>query len=270
MTSVAYPSEAFPGLEERPRAPGLENGTATVFVVPAYNEEENLLRLLTDFERRPELFPAGSRFIVVDDGSEDRTAAIAESYEGPLPLELVRLGRNQGPGAAFRAGFEAALTSREDDANVVTLEADTTSDLDAVPDMLSRARAGAEVVLADWQMVNVPRLRRVLSNGAAAVVRRALGVQAGTVSSFLRVYRSSTLRRAHGVYGDELIREPGFACKAELLAKLDRLGVRIEEVPVALDTSRRVGKSKMPVLKTIAAYWRMLARQRLARGTGPA
>ena len=64
------------------------------------------------------------------------------------------------------------------------------------------------------------------------------------MSSFLRVYRASALRSAHDAYGERLIRESGFACKAELLAKFASLGARIEEVPVDLDTSRRVGKSK--------------------------
>jgi dolichol-phosphate mannosyltransferase len=243
------------------------------FVLPAYNEEANIGRLLADLEARPELYPDGSRVIVVDDGSEDRTAEVVEAYRGPLPVELVRLGRNQGPGAAFRAGFAAALAHQDvvghgdpsELAFVVTLEADTTSDLDALPEMLERARAGAELVLADWQMVNVPPVRRILSHGAGWFARRALGLDAHCVSSFFRVYRTSVLETASKRYGDGLIREAGFACKAELLAKLAALGARIEEVEVPLDTSRREGESKMPILKTAIAYWRMSARIRLAR-----
>jgi len=250
-----------------PPAPEHDAGTATtlpnVFVVPAYNEAENLPRLLAELESRPQYFPHGSRLIVVDDGSADGTAELAERYAGPLPVEVLRLGVNQGPGAAFRAGFAAALASCGPEAFVVTLEADTTGDLAALAEMIERAAAGADVVLADWVMVDVAPLRRALSKGAALIVRRLLGLEARTVSSFFRVYRASALRRASERYGDELIRESGFACKAELLAKLAHLGVRIDEVPVALDTSRRVGRSKMPILRTIVAYWRMVVRQRL-------
>ena len=70
---------------------------------------------------------------------------------------------------------------------------------------------------------------------------------------------------AQARYGNDLIRERGFACKAELLAKLAALGARIEEVPVGLDSSRRVGESKMPILRTVLCYWRMMARQRFHR-----
>src|SRR3954447_13192009 len=76
-----------------------------IFVVPAFNEADNLPRLLADLEKRPALFPAGSRVIVVDDGSADGTADLAEAHEGKLSVEVVRMGTNQGPGAAFRAGF---------------------------------------------------------------------------------------------------------------------------------------------------------------------
>jgi dolichol-phosphate mannosyltransferase len=149
----------------------------------------------------------------------------------------------------------------------VTLEADSTGDLDALPQMLERAAAGADLVLASWVMQNVSLRRRLLSACAGLVVRRVLGVRAQSVSSFFRVYRASLLREAAERYGDTLIREPGFACKAELLSKLAALGARIEEVPVGLDWSKRAGPSKMPVLRTIGAYWRMMARRRWERAT---
>jgi dolichol-phosphate mannosyltransferase len=246
-------------------APLLHEAVPLLFVIPAYNEEANLPRLLRDLEARPALFPPGSKLLVVDDGSQDGTVAIVENYAGPLPAEVIKLGHNQGPGAAFRAGFTAALERCSGEALVVTLEADTTSDLDALPEMLYRARSGAELVLASWVMVNVSRFRRFLSGGASVVTNRILGVDAKTVSSFYRVYRASTLRRATARYGDDLIREPGFACKAELLSKLTSLGVSIEEVDVMLDTSRRVGESKMPIFRTIFHYWRLMARQRFTR-----
>lgn len=272
--AVSHAPELAETLEAPPRLPRLHTETPNLFVVPAFNEAENLPRLFTDLEARPDLLPSGSRIIIVDDGSHDATPDIVEDYEGPLPLELVRLGRNQGPGAAFRAGFAAALERCDGEALVVTLEADTTSDLDALPTMLERAATGAELVLASvhggGEMVNVSALRRFLSAGAGVAVRYALRLDAQTVSSFFRVYRSSVLERALCDYGDRLIQEHGFACKAEILSKLARLGARIEEVPVRLDGSRRKGESKMPLLATLLGYWRLVLRQRMARGSLPA
>lgn len=233
-----------------------------LFVIPAYNEEANIPTLLEDLQQVLGLLGAGSRIFIVDDGSADATAELVRCYGGPLPVELVQLEVNSGPGAAFRTGFSTALEAASEDSLIVTLEADTTSDLAALPEMLTAIRSGADVVLADWAMVNVSAHRRALSAAAGWVVRRSLGLDANTVSSFFRVYRASTLRDASDRYGDELIREAGFACKAELLAKLAAMGAAIEEVEVALDWSRRSGKSKMPVLRTMLAYWRMLFRER--------
>jgi dolichol-phosphate mannosyltransferase len=237
-----------------------------VFVVPAYDEADNIPRLFADLESHPQLFSPASRVIVVDDGSTDGTPDVVGAYDGWLPVELVRLPENQGPGAAFRTGFHAALNGCDEDTLVVTLEADTTSDLSVLPRMLELASEGHDLVLASvhggGQMVNVGLLRRVLSKGAGVVVRAALGLDARTVSSFFRVYRASVLRRAFARHGDDLIREPGFACKAELLAKIAALGASIVEVPVDLDASRRVGKSKMRIGPTLHAYWRLMRQQR--------
>ena len=140
-----------------------------VFVVPAYNEETNLPRLLSDLESRPDLW-SGGRVLIVDDGSHDDTAAVAERHDGPLPIEVIRMGVNQGPGRAFDRGFRRALECASAEALVVTLEADTTSDLDALDGMLARAHEGADVVLASHhasgRLVGVGAHRRFLSRAA--------------------------------------------------------------------------------------------------------
>ncbi len=46
----------------------------------------------------------------------------------------------------------------------------------------------------------------------------------------------------------------GFECMVEILYRAARLGLRISEVPMVLDGSRRVGKSKMKVVRTSVAY----------------
>ena len=235
-----------------------------VFVIPAFNEEENLPRLLHDLEERPMLW-SGGHVILVDDGSSDGTVAVAQAYDGPVPLILVRQIRNQGAGRAFDRGFRFALELCDDDDLVVTLESDTTSDLDAIGAMLEQARAGADVVLASvhagGEMVGAGRRRESLSRAASFAVRVTAGIDARTVSSFFRVYRAGILREAYSRHGDAFIREGGFACKAEILGKLSRMDASVAEVPVDLDASRRIGDSKLKVLPTMAGYTRLMARQ---------
>jgi glycosyltransferase involved in cell wall biosynthesis len=236
-----------------------------VFVIPAFNEEENLPRLLHDLEERPMLW-SGGHVILVDDGSKDGTVAVARAYDGPVPLILVRQIRNKGAGRAFDRGFRFALELCDDDDMIVTLESDTTSDLDALEAMLAAARSGADVVLASvhadgGEMVGAGKFRESLSRAASSAVRVTAGIDASTVSSFFRVYRAGMLRTAYERHGDAFIREGGFACKAEILGKLSRMDASIVEVPVDLDASRRIGESKLKVLPTMAGYTRLMARQ---------
>lgn len=277
MASISYSVEGaphLPALELKQPVGSFDPDQQIIFVVPAFNEAENLPRLLEDIAARPLLHGAGNRIVVVDDGSQDETVEIARAYRGPIPVQVVALGTNQGPGAAFRSGFAAALDGSAPDALIVTLEADTTSDLAALPAMLARAQGGAELVLASvhggGHMLNVSRFRRICSAGAGVLVRAMLGLDARTVSSFFRVYRSSILRAGLSRFGDRLIEEPGFACKAELLAKLTTIGATVEEVPVDLDGSLRVGESRMRILPTLAGYGRLMLRQRSRKASVPA
>jgi dolichol-phosphate mannosyltransferase len=239
-----------------------------VFVIPAFNEEANVPRLLADLESRPQLWQGG-RVLLVDDGSTDNTIEAAEAHDGELPVEVLAQVRNQGPGRAFDRGFREALADPADDGLIVTMESDTTSDLGALETMMKAAGHGADIVLASHhdggELVNVARHRRFLSRAASSAIRRSGNIDARTVSSFFRVYRAAVLERGYDRYGEDLIRERGFACKAEILMKLTRLGITVAEVPVVLDWSRREGESKMKVLPTMGGYARLMARQALAR-----
>ena len=240
-----------------------------VFVIPAYNEEAIVPRLLADLESRPDLWRDGGRVVLVDDGSTDRTIDVARAHRGELPVEVLVAERNGGPGKAFDRGFRHVLERCGDDELIVTLESDTTSDLDAVEAMLAAAAAGADIVLASHhgtgELANVSAHRRFLSRAASSVIRRGGGLDASTVSSFFRVYRAETLRAGYERYGEQLIQERGFACKAEILIKLSRMGIRVAEVPVTLDWAKREGESKMKVLPTMGGYARLMARQTFAR-----
>jgi dolichol-phosphate mannosyltransferase len=182
-----------------------------------------------------------------------------------VPVILHRQIRNQGAGRAFDKGFRLALELCDDDDFIITMESDTTSDLDALEGMLHVAGEDADIVLASHhaggQLANVSHHRRFLSKAASSAIRRGAGLDASTVSSFFRVYRASILRKGYAVHGENLIRERGFACKAEILIKLSRMGAQVAEVPVTLDWSRREGESKLRVLPTMAGYARLMTRQ---------
>jgi len=261
------------------------------FVVPAFDEAANLTRLLENLRRFVAFSGERATVWIVDDGSRDATAevvrraAAAPAWSCPraagpgcpldLTVHLLQHATNQGPGEAFRTGLTAALAQAADDDWIVTLEADNTSDLGVLARMLDRGRRGADLVLAsvygEGRVVGAPWERRLLSWGANNLVRALFGLWGlHTFSSFFRLHRARLLRRAFAHHGAALITEPGFVCMVELLIKLLRLGARVDEVPMLLDSNVRVGDSKLKILRTTRSYLRLLLRLRLPAASSPA
>jgi dolichol-phosphate mannosyltransferase len=232
------------------------------FVIPAYNEAENVPRLLADLA--PRARGLGARVIVVDDGSTDGTAEAVRAHAQDMHLAIVRHPANLGLGAAINSGIRAALGEASDDDAVVTLEADTTSNLDDLPEMLALFERGYDLVLASvyapgGQLLGVSRHRIAMSKAVSNTFRVLGGLRdMHTLSSLYRVYRAGTLRRAAETYGYLLVREPGFAANVELLLKLYAANARIAEVPTTNDWSTRKGSSKMKLKPTALAYFRVM------------
>ncbi|MBM4319119.1 MAG: glycosyltransferase family 2 protein [Deltaproteobacteria bacterium] len=258
------------------------------FVIPAYNEEENLPHLLTSIRKFLAFFAEQGEVWVVDDGSSDRTAEmvqrLAREVHTPcpvagatgctikVPVHLLRHEQNHGPGRAFLTGLLAALHHAGDHDYIVTIEADNTSDLSILNRMLEQARRGNDVVLAsvygEGRVVGAPLSRRVLSWGANTLVKTVFRFHGlHTFSSFFRLHRAAVLRRAFAHYGDRFVTESGFVCMIEMLVKLQRLGgVRIAEVPMLLDANIRIGDSKMKIMRTTSSYLRLFYWLGVRRG----
>ena len=110
-------------------------------VIPAYNEEQNVLPL---YQAIQSAFsgPQAIEVIFVDDGSTDGTAQCIRALREQHPdLRFIRFGRNFGQQAALWAGLEAARG-----AAVITLDCDLQHPPDLLPRMLEAWRQGARVV----------------------------------------------------------------------------------------------------------------------------
>jgi dolichol-phosphate mannosyltransferase len=239
------------------------------FVIPAYNEAENIPNLMADLG--PRARELGARIIFVDDGSSDGTSEAIEAHRDGLHLAIVRHPVNRGLGTAINSGLRAALGESQDGDAIVTLEADNTSDLDDLPAMLAKFNQGSDVVLASvyapgGRIVGVAPWRLAASKAVSNSFRYAGGLkEIHTLSSLYRVYRAGTLRRAAETYGWLLVREPGFAANVELLLKLYNAGATVSEVATVNDWSRRLGTSKMNLKPTVMAYGRLMAAHIVGR-----
>jgi dolichol-phosphate mannosyltransferase len=242
-------------------------------VIPVYNEEPNVDGLLEGVRERLEPLGVRYRIVVVDDGSTDRTAEKCRAASRPgSEVRVVAHAANRGPGAAFLTGFLDVLGEADPLDVVVTMEGDRTSDAGILTRLLHRVwEEGDDIVLASCYMyggrIKGTDLHRVgLSHIANGLIKKTLGLSGlATLSSFYRAYQVSALRAIRARYGDQFIKSRGFECMVEILYRAAQLKLRISEVPMVLDGSKRAGKSKMKIVKTSLAYFRLIAQARAGR-----
>lgn len=111
-------------------------------IVPVFNEEKNILPLLDRL--LPVLKNYNYELIFVDDGSQDKTAAIIGiEAKNNKCLKLISFFRNFGHQMALSAGYEEAKGDC-----VLTLDADLQDPPEIIPDMLEKWQKGAKIVYA--------------------------------------------------------------------------------------------------------------------------
>jgi glycosyltransferase involved in cell wall biosynthesis len=168
-----------------------------------------------------------TEIIVVDDGSSDRTAAVAVGLLNDVRHGAVlRLDRNAGKGAAVRAGVAHARGT-----STVFMDADLATDPRDIGRLLggldradvvigSRAAAGATVE-------NAPVMRAVMGWTFNRFLRSATGLELRDTQCGFKAFRTSTARLLFG-----LSKIDGFAIDVELLLLARGIGLVVEEVPV--------------------------------------
>lgn len=236
-------------------------------VVPVFNESQNIPTLFRALDSLAGELGGrfAMRFVLVDDGSDDGTADVAQRAKGALELTVLSHERNQGPGAAFATGFTYLAGQMGEGDWVITMEGDNTSRHELIKQMLVRSNEGFDAVFASPYMygggiTQTTFIRKLLSSGANLVVKDLLDIQGIlTVSSFFRLYRARTLMRMQQVFGPGIVERRGFESMVEMVMKMTMLRLTVSEVAMVLDSSRRKGKSKMKLLRTIMGYlalWR--------------
>jgi dolichol-phosphate mannosyltransferase len=239
-----------------------------IFVIPTYNEAENITNLLNHTDEKMRKERLNYRVILVDDGSSDDTVELVQTLKDKIPIDVYSYYPNKGVGEAFRVGFRKALGICEDGDIIVTKEADNTSDLSILDKLISKINDGYDLALAscyarEGAVLGTTLFRLILSKGANALLKAFVPMKdIHTYSSFYRAYSSKALREMYRLYGDKLIEQSGFECMVELLIKFSRNGkFRITEVPMVLDGSRRAGKSKMRIFKTVKGFLKVIFKE---------
>jgi len=219
-------------------------------VIPALNEEASVSRVVD------EVHASGYPALVVDDGSVDRTAEVAERA-GAIVL---RLPVNLGVGGALRCGFRYAVTHGY--SVVVQCDADGQHDPAQIAKLLDAMyEGGADLVIgsrfaAGDRHYSVGRVRGAVMRRLARMASRRTGVTITDATSGFRAIGPNVLGPFASIYPAEYLGDT-----IESLARAGRAGFLVTEVPVAMRPRTDGVSSASPIssawflIRVVAAVW---------------
>ena len=236
-----------------------------VVLLPAYNEEASLPRLLPKLKSVLEAAGEPYRVIVCNDGSRDGTQRLLDSYAAELPLEVIEHKINRGLGETARDLFERAAELVGPDDAIVRLDCDDTHEPEFIPELVARLREGYDVVIASrfepgGGQMGVSTYRAVISRLANLFMKVFFPIRGlKEYSCGFRAYRGGAIRNAIAFYGNNFIQLKGlgFTVTLEKLVKLKILGARFGEVPFVLRYDQKPSESKMIGSITTYGYFTM-------------
>lgn len=211
-------------------------------LIPAYNEEVGVADVIRGAAK---FLPV----LVVDDGSRDRTAQIAEE----AGATVVRQVPNQGKGAAMRAGFNFALQNGYD--AVITLDADRQHNPEEIPTFLAcLAQTHADLIIGARDFRKMPTFRRITNTIGRVMFSWALGQRDRDNQSGYRLVASRLMQQLTGST------ERGFEFEVEMVAVCVKKGYRLEWVTI--QTIYAGEKSHIVPLKHLVNWFRIIAKTR--------
>lgn len=219
------------------------------FFCPAYNDEGNIAKTVSNAVAALERLTSGFDVTIVEDGSPDRTAEAADELAAGDPrIKVIHHERNRGYGGALRTGFAEA---RAFDLVAYT-DGDGQYDFGELEELL-KAADGTNVV-AGYRLNRADSVtRRIQTRVYGTVLRMLFGLSVRDVNCSMKLYPRAALDRIS-------IESDSAFIDAEILIKLSRLGVRIDQVGVhhyPRLTGRASGARWQVVRATISDMMRM-------------
>lgn len=192
--------------------------------------------------------------IVVNDGSRDRTGALADRLAAANShVRAVHHPENRGYGAAVRSGFAAAQYPL-----VVLTDGDNQFDLGELS-LLLRSLGTADIVSGYRIARHDPALRRLYAFMYNRVARVLFSIPLRDVNCGFKLYRRALVERLL-----PQLRSTGALINVEMLARARKLGAKVTEVGVhhyARETGQPTGGNPAVILraaKEMMELWREL------------
>jgi len=209
-------------------------------VLPTFNEADNILEVLG---RAREAAPEAD-ILVVDDGSPDGTADMAEKWGAEHGgVQVLRRTEKSGLGSAYRAGFALGLEQGYD--ILIEMDSDLQHDPAMLPALIHAVDDGADLAIGSryvpggkvpgWKLS-----RRFISQAGNLYAGIVLGMHVRDATAGFRAYSATALKQMDM----DVVKADGYGFQIEMAYIVDRNGGRIVEVPITFGERLR-GTSKM-------------------------
>jgi glycosyltransferase involved in cell wall biosynthesis len=200
-----------------------------IIQIPCFNEQEQLPLTLTHLPREVPGFDV-VQWLVIDDGSTDRTIEVAREHGVD---HIVRLTNNKGLAAAFQAGLDAGLKLGAD--VIVNTDADNQYEGADIPKLVAPiVRGEADMVVGDRQVSTIEHFsgpKKLLQRLGSWVVRQASSTNVPDVTSGFRAYNREAALQVQAV--------SQFTYTLETIIQAGKLLVAITDVPVRTNPKTR-------------------------------
>ena len=188
----------------------------TCVIIPAYNESKTIAGLIK------QVILLGFKVIVIDDGSNDSTADIAQT-SGATVLRSIK---NSGKGAALVKGYNFAVAQGFD--AVISMDGDGQHEPKDLAVFVKRAESSNCGIVIGNRMTTISKMPvlRILTNHFMSWLISLITKQniADTQCGF-RLVRSDVLKKI-------ILSTTKYETESEILIRAARLGINIESVPV--------------------------------------
>ena len=211
-----------------------------IIQIPCYNESETLPQTIGDLPKTVPGFDA-VEYLVIDDGSSDGTAQIAESLG---VHHVVRMPRNRGLAAAFEKGLQTAVQLGAD--VIVNTDGDNQYRGEGISDLVKPILDGeADMVIGNRRVETVPHFSRVkvfLQKVGSRVVRWSSGTDVPDATSGFRAFsREAALR---------LVIFSNYTYTLETIIQAGKMGLTVTSIPI--QTNPKLRESRL--IRSIPVY----------------